>query len=709
MSEKAWTLRRFFLSEYFADGVRITVGVILPVLVFSLLGQLKLGIPVSMGALLASLSDAPGPVKHKRASILLCIATVLVVALLTGLAVQNKVLMGVEVLLFSFLFSMLAVYGNRAILIGTAGLLIMILVMGLNPENIFVFSGLVAGGGFWYLLLSSLFSGILPYRPAQHALGECIRETATFLKLRAGFYNPEIDLQENYRKVLIQQTVVSEKQDLVRDLLLRSRQLVKETTGYSKALLLTFVDVVDMYEQISAIHFDYEAIRKFIGNSSLPDKIGHFIQGMGNELNEIGWAIQSNARFKARHDLNHELQQLKLQVAQLRKSTDTDNSVVLERVLINFEHLLERFSHIQSYFENPQRNDVALGQELEYTKFVAQQEYDGKKFIDNLTLDSSIFRHSLRVAIASGFSYVLTITFNLGHHSYWVLLTIIVILKPAFSLTKQRNYQRLVGTVVGGAAGVLILSIVKEQTVLLVLLVIFMLGTFSLQRINYVVSVMFMTPFILIAFGFMGGGSSANIAQERILDTLLGSAIAFIASYTLFPNWESDKLSFFIKDILKANIAYLQKLRDSIAGTGVSTIDYKLARKDVYVYTANLSAAFQRMISEPKRKQKNVEAIHSFLVLNHILSSNISSVASLIQTNPQLNNVADYTEHLDEALRVLQQGVAQIELKQEAFLPNLNTTPLTASSENNMLLKEQLIFIQKVSYDICKASGAIIN
>src|SRR5690606_41853266 len=56
---------------------------------------------------------------------------------------------------------------------------------------------------------------------------------------------------------------------------------------------------------------------------------------------------------------------------------------------------------------------------------------------------------------------------DLGH-SYWILLTIIVILKPTFSLTRKRNFQRLIGTIAGALFGVLILFLFKDRTMLFV-------------------------------------------------------------------------------------------------------------------------------------------------------------------------------------------------------------------------------------------------
>src|SRR5690606_29404130 len=56
--------------------------------------------------------------------------------------------------------------------------------------------------------------------------------------------------------------------------------------------------------------------------------------------------------------------------------------------------------------------------------------------------------------------------------------------------------------------------------------------------------------------------------------------------------------------------------------------EYKLARKETYVSTGNLMAAFQRMLSEPKSKQKHSSRLYHFVVLNHTLTSRIAALAA---------------------------------------------------------------------------------
>jgi len=241
--------------------------------------------------------------------------------------------------------------------------------------------------------------------------------------------------------------------------------------------------------------------------------------------------------------------------------------------------------------------------------------------LDNLTFKSSTFRFAVRVALVCLFGFTITKSLGLlhivshitrrnvafGSHSYWVILTIIVILKPAFSLSKQRNVQRLVGTIVGGIIGIGVLTFIHNNTVQFIILAVFMVGAYSFIRTNYIVAIILMTPYVIIMFKFLGVGH-VGITEERIIDTFLGSVIAFSANYLVFPSWESEQLKQGLYEVLEANAGYLIKIADHISGTPVDLTEYKLARKDVYIKSANLSAMFERMASEPKISNTTVKS-----------------------------------------------------------------------------------------------------
>jgi YccS/YhfK family integral membrane protein len=713
MNSKTREIQYFFFSQYFSDGLRITLGVLLPTLVLAQFNLLKIGLALSVGAFGCSITDSPGPELHRRNGILSCCFFIFLVALITGLARTNDLLMGLVILFFSFFFSMFTVYGNRAASVGTASLLVMVLSMNrqFGPVTPLLTAFLVLGGGLWYLLLGMLFSQIIPYRPAQQALGECIHEVAKFLRLKAAFYSPGTNLEEDYRQLVAQQVLVSEKQDAVRELLFKSRQIVKEFTNTGRTLVLTFVDVVDLYEQIMTIHYDYASLRERFGKTGILDKITVLITQIAEELDAIGLAIQSNTRYTPEHDLMAGLEHVKRAIDRLEQDTHEGSNLALRKILVNMRNLVQRLHDLQNNYTS-KGAATQSSNKLELSRFVSHQDFNPKVFRNNLTFKSAAFRHALRVSLAAIIGFSVARLMEYGHHGYWIILTIIFILKPAFSLTRQRNYQRLIGTLIGGVIGILIMLFVQDMRVQFVLLVLFMLGTYSFIRFNYILMVICVTPLVFILFNFLGSGSLA-LVQERVIDTLIGCAIAFAASYLFFPSWESTQLNRYMQDVARANRDYLALVLDSLSGKKFEMQEYKLIRKQVYVHAANLSAAFQRMASEPKSKQKNSKEVYEYVVLNHILSSYIATVASpLVEKEPMIYPL-EYQRPLKRSVSALNEALKKLDTAipasaAETCAGENNSGEQPEGNPDELLLKEQLRYIQKVSYDICKATEAVV-
>ena len=318
--------------------------------------------------------------------------------------------------------------------------------------------------------------------------------------------------------------------------------------------------------------------------------------------------------------------------------------------------------------------------------------------------------HALRVCIACIAGFMVAKFIDYGHHSYWVLLTIAFILKPAFSLTKQRNIQRIIGTFIGGAIGVVILTLTHDRTIHFTFLVLFMLGTYSFMRIKYLVMVICITPYILIFFSFIGG-EYRSVIEERLLDTAIGCAIAFSASYFLFPSWEAGQLKNDMRGIVRANTNYLQKIVEALGGHGINLLDYKLARKDVYLSSANLSATFQRMLSEPKSKQGAEKDIHQFVVLNHILFSNTANLSAAVfskekRTYP-LELIAPGKKAVNKLNEVRRKLGDDTAIASEALKKSLPSGQIETADD--LLLKEQLDFIYNLAGDLEKTTNAIIG
>ena len=705
-------IKSFFYSQYFSDGLRITIGVLMPSLIMAQLGHFAMGISLSLGALAVSVVDTPGPLVHKRNGMAICSLCIFITAVTTGFARLNIYTLGLEITIFSFLFSMFTVYGNRAQTIGTGSLLVMILMMdqAVKPADVVNYSLIILAGGIWYMLFSMVFFGIRPYRAAQQALGENISDIAQFLRIKAAFYEPDTDIDKNYKKLVFQQIQVSQHQDAVREILFKSRVLVRESTSASRILVLTFVDLVDMFENIMATHYDYADMRTRFKGSGILEDVAKILYHMANEVENVAFIVLSNTKYKHPVDFMPELEQLKQKIDAFDLSEGETSNLVLKKILVNLRDMNSKIISIYNYYHSDSARLLFENRrKIEYTKFVTQQDYAPHIFIDNLSFGSAAFKHALRVSVVCLVGFIAAKTVSQGHHSYWILLTIIVILKPGFSLSKQRNYQRLIGTICGGIIGISLLIFVHDKTAQFILLVFFMLGCYSFQRLNYVVSVLLMTPYILILFSFLGVN---HIVEERITDTIIGSVIAFIASYLIFPSWESELIKQNLREVIYANANYLAKIAESVSGKIIGTTEYKLARKDVFLKSGNLSAAFERMTSEPKSKQRNVKEVHKFVVLNHILSSYIATVASefigksMEEPRPDINkSVRKSLALLNDASQKLGGKKVDLTCMQPMSL-DIVKTPGVMNDDG--LLKEQLGFINKMSTDIARVTENLV-
>lgn len=633
LSVSTKTLKRFLLSQYFSDGLRITLGVLLPSVIFYNLGHTTLGIAVSLGALCASIPDTPGPYTHRRNAMLVTIALTFLVAVVTGLLVAYPAVLALFIGACCFLFSMMNVFGARAASIGIAALVIMILGIDQKvtlTESI-AYASLILGGGLWYFMLSLTTQKLMPYRAAEQIVGECMMQVADFLKLKGGFYNPEINIDEQYKKLIEQQAVVNQYQEHAREILFKTRRIITDSTPTGRRLLLSFIDLVDLFDQTMATHYHYAEIRKTFGHTNVLQVFNQVILQIAEELEHAGTNLHNHEYEPPVHLFTPKLALLKQKIDEVEQQGI--NTLVLKRILINLRNITARLERIYEY--RNAASDLPDSRSRDLVKFTPVQDYSAKVFRANLTFQSNHFRHALRVALVCMAAFVFARLFYQTQYSYWILLTIIVILKPGFSLTKKRNYERITGTIAGGVIGLLILKYFPGVQARFTILVIFMLLAFSFMRVRYIVSVLFMTPYVLIVFSFTGNDNGYSVAWERIVDTLIGAGAALAASYFVFPSWESYQLKTVIAQMLEANMGYLRSITDRNA-TQASYSAYRLARKELYVQTSNLTTAFQRMLSEPKSKQLYAKEIYAFMVLNNQLSSYLATLSHQLKPGEAL-------------------------------------------------------------------------
>jgi uncharacterized membrane protein YccC len=92
----------------------------------------------------------------------------------------------------------------------------------------------------------------------------------------------------------------------------------------------------------------------------------------------------------------------------------------------------------------------------------------------------------------------------------------------------------------------------------------------------------------------------------RVLYTIIGSVLALLSGYLLFPLWESNRLPLHIAEALRAEAAFLRALSDAVLGKKERPISE--FRRDAAVAVSNAFTAGQRLLSEPPDRRGDVEA-----------------------------------------------------------------------------------------------------
>jgi uncharacterized membrane protein YccC len=158
-------------------------------------------------------------------------------------------------------------------------------------------------------------------------------------------------------------------------------------------------------------------------------------------------------------------------------------------------------------------------------------------------------------------------------------------------------------------------------------------------------------------------------------------------------------------EMILKNMHYLRSVINYKTDNLKSQLDYRLARKEMYVSTSNLGSAFQRMLNEPKRKQQNVNDVNKFILLNNLFSSNIASLSYLMKQ--------ENTQFSDKEIREIRKSINSMKESYTIFTEVLNELDfninLKISTEVNSQQIELCHNLMQISSEIKKLSTKIIQ
>ncbi|NLY33897.1 MAG: FUSC family protein [Alcaligenaceae bacterium] len=700
MDLRAENITKFLYSPNFFYAVRKAIGVLLPVMIFlGIFQKYNEGMAFAAGALCIALIDQPGGTKKSRFNEMLAgLIMGNLAAFITGLANPYPPLVLLVICAQVFFFSMLSVYGVRGGFIGFGCLLIMMLTLStpLTPEQALSHTQYTLLGSASYFLFSIISSYIFRFREERQTLADALYATADFMKARADLYDTAKDLDDCYRQLTPKMVSMTNRHQTARDVVLRNLPEGKYRNDRQRIILWNiFIDMIALLDTLVATQTDYVRLRERFRDHDLLLFMRDTLFKQSRTLNRTALSLSRNRPVDYRNSVKAELRAIEFEIEQLRKNglqkEDPETYSLAVQILRRMRNA-NRF--INRIADNLRENNLleplnTLRRDHSLIQFQTSQEIRLDKFRRNLNMGSAIFRYALRVTLAV-FLVLLTINLTpllytdsatihtLTTHSYWIVITILIIMRPGFALTRQRTEKRLTGTILGCAITLLLFLLTDNAAILFIIMLLAMVLGNAFVATNYRLGSTYITIYVLIGFYFLTP-SVLFIIGERALDTALACLIAFGCSF-VFPWWEKQQILKLARKTIQANHDYLQNAmlyaqssqqqgnreKDPSPADNIFFFSTQLARKNLHNAYSEFADSVARMLNEPKSKQIHIRQLNKLLVQNDTVGSEINSLipylASLPETPPKMQQSLDYIEAmLDENRTNIPDPPSQIE------------------------------------------------
>jgi uncharacterized membrane protein YccC len=288
------------------------------------------------------------------------------------------------------------------------------------------------------------------------------------------------------------------------------------------------------------------------------------------------------------------------------------------------------------------RNEAREPWRLRFTGRVA-------KLQANLSLHSTVFRHAVRLAVCLGLGDTMGRAISL-QRTYWLPMTVALVLKPDFTATFSRGVLRIAGTL----AGLIVASALFHFMHTGVATDVALMGVFTfLLRLagpaNYGILVAALSAMIVLLIATTGVAPKEVIAA-RAINTAIGGALSMIA-YALWPTWEKTQMGDALADMIDAYRAYFGAVTAANAGAPLADIDK--VRAAGRRARSNAEASVDRMSGEPGIAAGELNTLNAILVNSHnFVHAAMSMEAGLYhtQTVPARPATLAFAEKVDRTL-----------------------------------------------------------
>ncbi|MCW4781442.1 YccS family putative transporter [Enterobacter chuandaensis] len=645
-------LRRYTWNSTWLYNVRIFIALCGTVALPWWLNDVKLTIPLTLGVVAGALADLDDRLAGRLRNLVITLVCFFIASASVELLFPWPWLFALGLTLSTSGFILLGGLGQRYATIAFGALLIAIYTMlGVSLyDQWYQQPVLLLMGAIWYNLLTLTGHLIFPVRPLQDNLARSYEQLAHYLELKSRLFDPDIE---------------EESQAPLYDLALANGQLVA-TLNQTKASLLTrlrgdrgqrgtrrtlhyYFAAQDIHERASSSHVQYTALREKFRYSDVMFRFQRLLSMQSQACQQLARSILLRTPYQ--HDPRFERVFSHLDAALDRvqaSGTSPEHIKALGFLLNNLRAIDAQLATIES------EQAMALpGSEVDNQladDSVHSMSDMWLRLSRNFTPESALFRHAVRMSLVLCVGYAFIQITGL-HHGYWILLTSLFVCQPNYNATRHRLALRIIGTLVGVAIGLPVLYFVPSVEGQLILIVITGVLFFAFRNVQYAHATMFITLLVLLCFNLLGEGF--EVALPRVLDTLIGCAIAWAAVSFIWPDWRFRNLPRVLDRAMNANCRYLDAILEQYHQGRDNRLAYRIARRDAHNSDAELASVVSNMSTEPRATAEIRETAFRLLCLNHTFTSYISTLGAHREklTNPGILNLLDDAVcYVDDAL-----------------------------------------------------------
>ncbi|MDO4696365.1 MAG: YccS family putative transporter [Neisseria sp.] len=680
--------------------------------------------PLVLGIIGGGLADLDNRLTGRLKNLFFTLLAFTFSSLLIEFSLHSPLLLALSFTFIAFVFTLSGAVGLRYRTIAFATLAVAVYtVLAHRHDNHHIWylnPLLILIGASAYSIITILVHLFFPNRPVQESVASAYAALGSYLDTKAAFFDPDNDADgfeaQQIRLAMDNRQVIGAFNQCRSALFYRMRgQHHHPRTG---RMLHYYFAAQDIHERVSSSHTDYRQLATKLQNSDLMFRFLRLIELQAQSCRDLADSLRQNGapppQSNRLHRAGKGLQQSVRHYAD--KHSGDPETHTLQRLEANLLCISYQLTHLDRNPETENSKEPILSGDMFR---IAPGESSSFKDAwhnvrNNLTPESSTFRHAVRMAVLALVCVLLieSLQLKLG---YWILLTAVFVCQPNYSATQNRLKQRIAGTLAGVLVGSLLPYFTPSLEAKLMILALSTTLFFFFRAYKYSYSTFFITIQAIVSFSITGDGSASSLPL-RLFDTVLGSLLAFAAVSYLWPDWNYLNLNQTGTKAMAGNARYLRGIIDQLQNSGYDNVDYRLIRRRNHECAAALACTLSDMSVEPDKYGSRLQDGFKLLKINYSLISYISALGayrSQIRHDEELDRLAAPYFALAERICTLLENIASA--APEDFAAQLAETAAETEAlrpdgrhEHLFILWQQLAMIQRLlepAYQALHGSG----